>query len=301
MRSGRVLTIAIAMLATRASASADPCCEVGPADDRLSCACRDCVCMVLPSCCDQGGIWDEACVVACRDCGAPCPCTPNCKGRECGPDGCGGVCGKCSEGKSCQNGHCVGYYPERCSGPNEPSAPTCYPGLDEKGCCDAASRAVFCGPDGALYCVDCGGGVCGLKDGELACVEGKESTEALCTGGPCVPACHGKECGPDGCGGVCGVCKEGAVCEDGRCRCNASCKDKECGPAAPCGGTCGYCKGGKVCVDGHCVLPPPEVTEDVPDASEGPLADKVGGSGCMAQSSPSLLLLLPLPYLRRRR
>jgi formylglycine-generating enzyme required for sulfatase activity len=34
-------------------------------------------------------------------------CTPNCSGRQCGDDGCGGSCGTCKTG-TCQNSKCVG-------------------------------------------------------------------------------------------------------------------------------------------------------------------------------------------------
>ena len=34
----------------------------------------------------------------------------------------------------------------------------------------------------------------------------------------CVPACEGKGCGPDGCGGECGGCQKYWICEDGKCR-----------------------------------------------------------------------------------
>lgn len=33
----------------------------------------------------------------------------------------------------------------------------------------------------------------------------------------CVPACEGKQCGDDGCGGSCGVCADGCTCIDGQC------------------------------------------------------------------------------------
>jgi len=35
------------------------------------------------------------------------PCTPNCVGFQCGSDGCGGTCGICDMGRSCQNGLCI--------------------------------------------------------------------------------------------------------------------------------------------------------------------------------------------------
>jgi len=44
--------------------------------------------------------------ILCR-CLKSCPCTPKCAGKECGDNGCGGLCGTCQAGKSCQNGLCV--------------------------------------------------------------------------------------------------------------------------------------------------------------------------------------------------
>lgn len=34
-------------------------------------------------------------------------CVPDCSGRECGSDGCGGVCGTCNRGEACSAGECV--------------------------------------------------------------------------------------------------------------------------------------------------------------------------------------------------
>jgi len=36
-----------------------------------------------------------------------CVCVPNCDGRECGSDGCGGTCGTCGCGEECQDLQCV--------------------------------------------------------------------------------------------------------------------------------------------------------------------------------------------------
>ncbi len=33
-------------------------------------------------------------------------CTPQCAGRVCGSDGCGGICGVCPEGQACNDGSC---------------------------------------------------------------------------------------------------------------------------------------------------------------------------------------------------
>ncbi len=43
------------------------------------------------------------------------PCVPNCKNKDCGPDGCGGSCGTCPAGQSCVNGKCVSCVPD-CKG-----------------------------------------------------------------------------------------------------------------------------------------------------------------------------------------
>ncbi len=54
-------------------------------------------------------------LVACNWCGqvpytqAYCDCVPDCRGRHCGPDGCGGLCGSCPEGCTCSDqGQCLG-------------------------------------------------------------------------------------------------------------------------------------------------------------------------------------------------
>jgi len=103
-------------------------------------------------------------------------CTPACDGRACGDDGCGGSCGTCEAGASCDGaGQCV---------------PACTP--------DCEGR--FCGDDG------CGGscGTCG--DGESCQVD-----IGRCAG--CTPECGDRACGDDGCGGTCGTCGEGEICD----------------------------------------------------------------------------------------
>jgi hypothetical protein len=60
----------------------------------------------------------------------------------------------------------------------------------------------------------------------------------------CAPACTGKICGDDGCGGSCGVCSSGQDCTGGTCFCP---------PARACGATC--CPAGTVCAGGICQGP----------------------------------------------
>ena len=108
---------------------------------------------------------------------------PQCEGRTCGEDGCGGVCGSCAEGLTCQEGRCA-------------NAQGCVPQCEGR----------TCGEDGC-------GGVCGT------CAEGLTCQEGRCANAQgCVPQCEGRTCGEDGCGGVCGTCETG-VCrvETGRC------------------------------------------------------------------------------------
>lgn len=86
--------------------------------------------------------WD-GCGGSCGECleGASCEagacCVPDCAGKDCGPDGCGGVCGDCPGGGACSSGSC------------------CTPSCDGKDC----------GPDGC-------GGWCGVCDEGSLCVLG---------------------------------------------------------------------------------------------------------------------------------
>jgi hypothetical protein len=86
--------------------------------------------------------------------------------------------------------------------------------------------------------------------------------------GCCKPACEGKQCGPDGCGGKCGKCPSGQGCFDGVCQdCTPSCDGKECGDDG-CGGVCGLCLSGS-CVANKC------------ESGPGCLARNLGGcDGC---------------------
>ncbi len=110
------------------------------------------------------------------------PCTPNCWGKVCGDDGCGGTCGHCytTEGALddglCQDGKCG---------------------------CSPSCAGKQCGPDGC-------GGTCGV------CSGGKICTNGVCQGG-CQPNCAGLECGGDGCGGQCGTCAGTDSCQNGKC------------------------------------------------------------------------------------
>ena len=70
----------------------------------------------------------------------------------------------------------------------------------------------------------------------------------------CTPACDGRECGDDGCGGTCGSCPVVApVCDKGACvlECTPDCEGLECGDDG-CGGDCGSCDDGLACTIESC-------------------------------------------------
>jgi len=149
------------------------------------------------------GLVDNGCgqAIDCGDCIPPdtcggaavenqCASTDHCKGRECGPDGCGGDCGECPDGLTCNvaTGQCQ----EDCV-PQD---------------CDQLGKDCGMVPDGCGEFNDCG----------------ECTPPETCGGGGvpnvcgCTPNCVGRECGPDGCEGSCGECPEGSECTaDGHC------------------------------------------------------------------------------------
>jgi hypothetical protein len=92
-----------------------------------------------------------------------CTCTPQCTGRTCGSDGCGGTCGTCMGGQACSAGVC-----------------TCVPQCAGKGC----------GPDGCGgMCGTCASGSCNAATG--MCV----GCTPVCAGKQCGPNGCGQACG----------------------------------------------------------------------------------------------------------
>lgn len=199
------------------------------------------------------------------------PCVPDCKGKECGDDGCGGSCGECSFDHVCDQDICIAACVSICTPPGlttcfgDQAVQTCIEiEVGEKTCYIWDDEVVECPPqhiceDGACVCVpdcdgkECGsdgcGGSCGWCDGSLA----------ECIGGQCYcdPDCSGKECGVDGCTGSCGECPDPytACAQDGTCQdaCDVACEGRECG-YVPCGLMCGTCAEGMTCtLDGVCV------------------------------------------------
>ena len=175
-------------------------------------------------------------------------CYPNCKGKECGPDGCGGSCGVCPEGDTCFEGQCV-----------------CRPSCQGKKCgpdgcggyCGTCDKGKSC-QDGKCVCIpDCTGKECGSNGCGGRCGKCKKGRKCVANQCVCKPDCCGKACGPDGCGGSCGTCPGSHdVCQGGQCFCVPDCGEKACGSDG-CGGSCGTCPGAQdVCLGGQCVCVP---------------------------------------------
>ena len=210
---------------------------------------------ISPEECPEEKICDNG------ECKTP-DCVPDCAGKQCGQDGCGGECGICEGcGEVCQEHSCVLTCVPACESKNCgddgcgcpcgecPDDQPCIEGQ----CCVADCTAKECGDDGC-------GGSCGSCAGGLPCQEG------LC----CQPDCAGKACGPDGCGKECGECPVWLVCaEGGQCQnaCTLNCQGKQCGPDG-CGGSCGDCAEALSCTNtGQCVS---DCSADCQDKACGP-------------------------------
>jgi len=119
-------------------------------------------CLAPDGACETCLSTDPVCFSTETDCGCPAPpptCTPDCLGKVCGDDGCGGSCGTCSDTtgscpdgstRSCSN-FCFDGSCSVCSLPSCPLPPTqCSDGLDndangctdlvDPGCSDAADN-----------------------------------------------------------------------------------------------------------------------------------------------------------------
>jgi hypothetical protein len=75
-------------------------------------AVQACVCDLDPGCCAVSPGWDAVCVDLVSTCPGfetMCDCEPECSGKECGADGCGGDCGTCMGDLDCDaDGRCLG-------------------------------------------------------------------------------------------------------------------------------------------------------------------------------------------------
>ncbi len=177
--------------------------------------------------------------------GAGACCTPTCVGKQCGDNGCGGVCGTCAVDETCSPAgtcDCVAQCTGKSCGSNGCSGTCGTCGAGEA--CSAAQTCEVCTPD-------CAGKTCGPNGCGGTC--GTCSVGQTCGGVgtcvACVPDCVGKTCGDNGCGGTCGACDATQGCTPaGTCaaKCVPACAGKSCGDNG-CGGSCGKCIAGSTC------------------------------------------------------
>jgi len=150
-------------------------------------------------------------------------CKPDCekKKKECGPDGCGESCGFCAAGEWCnEQFKCV---PHPCG--DITSFGKCTDEWTLLECVNMAPLETMCKQFETTP-------ACGWNEAEakFTCIP-KKACEKLCTFQDSTP----KECGPDGCMGLCGVCPTGWGCFSGLCK-----------PAE--GATCGYIDSSGQCI-----------------------------------------------------
>lgn len=80
-----------------------------------------------------------------------------------------------------------------------------------------------------------GPGTCPNPCGTECCAEGTScnSNTSKCEAA-CTPACNGRQCGSDGCGGSCGTCGSGTVCDTASGTCVGCTTNTDCGTAGVC-------------------------------------------------------------------
>jgi hypothetical protein len=114
---------------------------------------NNCECYCDDACWEYG----DCCADVCDSCGEAFPsncCKPQCEGKQCGDDGCGGSCGGCEPGFECKEAACQACVPQ-CEGKQ------CGP----DGCggsCGECQGGLQCGNGACVACApDCDGRICG--------------------------------------------------------------------------------------------------------------------------------------------
>jgi hypothetical protein len=134
-------------------------------------------------------------------------CQPNCSGRTCGTDGCGGFCGACDADQVCHGGACCppesrgatcagrcGTWTNNCGQPVD--CATCATG---QVCLDNGSCAFACTDNND--CDVCSGSACSQPnvEGEQYCTRDLVQPLVVCTRTTdCPPRSHCQDIGPDG-------------------------------------------------------------------------------------------------------
>ncbi len=203
-------------------------------------------------------------------------CVPYCGGKECGDDGCGGICGSCSEDKYCSNGICISY----CSGTDESCGITeCVNCNEMDGCYESTYRDYYCSGTTCIYneyiedprceVCECDSGPCcdgcNFRAQTFVCDEnydieygcpwgmscgknvGKQTLQKYCSG--ISSSCDGATLGK-GDWTIADECVDTEKCYVGECIFDETCKISECvpGETMPCNNADeGNCAGTKSC------------------------------------------------------
>lgn len=199
------------------------------------------------------------------ECQFPPSCVPQCQGKRCGDNGCGGFCGLCPAGEMCVDGQCgcdSSCEGKECgnNGCGDPCGECSGAGrvCDPAGrCCTPSCAGKNCGDDGC-------GGSCGNCTGAQVCIQGQCGVDS---GLGCI--IRTQSCSGDGeCGGPPNVCRappkwscsrpitdcgtETTICKSLR-ECWRSCSnDNDCQPPRNfcVEGLCQACRGDQDCTDG---------------------------------------------------
>lgn len=141
---------------------------------------------LVRECCDRGAVLLAVAlmVAGCQSSpgdGSPDACAPSCDERQCGDDGCGGLCGECPEASLCNSeGQCVAD--------------------EDDAVCQETCESL------GWECGEACGESCGVCNGEQ-----EQCVEHQCK---CLQSCDVFTClSDDGCGGQCGPCANELNCE----------------------------------------------------------------------------------------
>ena len=166
-------------------------CVDGCSPDNCSgCCMEDDTCMPgdAPIACGGGGLL-------CQDCGllgcvaGQCKCVPDCDGKQCGPDGCGDICGECDAAacqdmqtyvpaQTCSAGLCITDGIQSCSDSNPCTIDSCDP---DAGCLNSPAMDNSVCDDGNFCTADdkCVAGVC-VGPIPLSCDDFNPCTDDSC-------------------------------------------------------------------------------------------------------------------------
>jgi len=217
-----------------------PGCPVGEHCTQGICECDYVTCGSV--CCAQG-----------QECYQGACCTPNCTGRECGANGCGGSCGDCDSGEFCDAGGQCQSMPTDCR--QEPCPSGYYCDLNTGECKEGCISDSDCPQPGSC---DLATHTCQCDSGYHRCADQclpNNSTDSCgdrCT--PCVPPQNGTStCDGVSCGFVCNAgfhqCGELCLSNNSTDSCGTRCTP--CVPPAHASATCDGVSCDFVCDSGY--------------------------------------------------